>query len=371
MEAACVLVWELKAPSEAEKSIIIVVSDEEHQDGRAGADTAKQYVQKSLNYTRIERDGMIYTITLNPSLDRTLWIDRIRDDVSNRILEERSYAGGKSVDVSKALKNFQVDNVALGFVGGFAGRELEGRLLNDGIQCDFIRVSGETRTNIIIHESETGRQLAFNARGPEIRPSELMQLMEQIESLPCPEVVAIGGSLPPGVSTEIYRRMITIVKRCQARVFLDVDGLALKVGIKALPNIIKPNIHELSELVGHELKSMDEITAAAREICSQGVEIVLVSMGPEGILLVAEGKEYHAVPPNVKVVSTIGAGDSSVAGFIYGTATGKSLKECLVYAAAAGTANTVSTGTALCQKEDFDKILPMVKLDVLREGATG
>jgi 6-phosphofructokinase 2 len=319
-----------------------------------------------------KNNGMIYTITLNPSLDRTLWIDKIRDDVSNRILKERSYAGGKSIDVSKVLKNFQLDNVALGLVGGFAGRELEGRLLNDGIQSDFIRVSGETRTNIIIHERETGRQLAFNARGPEIRPSELIQLVEQIESLPCPEVVAIGGSLPPGVSPEIYRRLITLVKRCQqAKVVLDVDGEALKVGIKAWPNVIKPNIHELSELVGHELKSLEEISAAAREICSQGVEMVLVSMGPRGILLVAEGREYHAIPPNVEVKSTIGAGDSSVAGFIYGLASGKSLKECLVYAAAAGTATTVSQGTALCQREDFDKILPLVKLEVLREDSSG
>jgi 6-phosphofructokinase 2 len=312
---------------------------------------------------------MIYTITLNPSLDRTLWIDRIRDDVSNRILEEKSYAGGKSVDVSKVLKNLQVDNVALGLVGGFAGRELEGRLLNDGIQCDFVRVSGETRTNIIIHERETGRQLAFNARGPEIRPSELMQLMEQIETLHCPEVVAIGGSLPPGVSPEIYRKMITIMKRCHSRVILDVDGQALKVGIKAMPAVIKPNIHEMSELVGRELKGMEEVADAAREICSQGVEMVLVSMGPRGIMLVAEGREYHALTPEVKVSSTIGAGDSSVAGFIYGLVTGKSLKECLVYAAAAGTATTISEGTALCQKEDFDRILPQVKLEVLKDDA--
>ena len=127
-----------------------------------------------------------------------LWIQKVRDDVSNRILEEKSFAGGKSVDVSKVLKNLGVDNIALGFVGGFAGRELEGRLLNEGIQTDFVHVSGETRTNIIIHEKETGKQLAFNARGPEIRPSELMEFVELLERLPCSDLVAIGGSLPPG-----------------------------------------------------------------------------------------------------------------------------------------------------------------------------
>ncbi len=310
---------------------------------------------------------MIYTITLNPALDRTIWLDRIRDDVSNRILEEKSFAGGKSIDVTRVLKNFGIDNIALGFVGGFAGRELEGRLLNEGIQSEFVRVSGETRTNIIIHEKETGKQLAFNARGPDIRPSELMQLVEQIERLPCSEIVAIGGSLPPGVNPEIYRKIISLVKRCQTKVVLDVDGEALRQGIKAKPDVIKPNIHELSELVGRELQGLDEVVAAAREISRRGVQIVLVSMGAKGILLVSQGQEYMAVPPAVEVESTIGAGDSSVAGFITGLVQGKDLKECLVYAAAAGTATTLHQGTALSQKEDFDRLVSQVKLNVLSE----
>jgi 6-phosphofructokinase 2 len=310
---------------------------------------------------------MIYTVTLNPALDRTIWIDKIRDDVSNRILEEKSFAGGKSIDVSKVLKNFGIDNIALGFVGGFAGRELEGRLLNEGIQSDFVRVSGETRTNIIIHERDTGKQLILNARGPEIKPSELMQLIEQIEKLPCPEIVTIGGSLPPGVNPEIHRKIISLVKRCQARVVLDVDGEALRLGIKAKPNIIKPNIHELSELVGRELKDLNEIIVAAREINQQDVEMVLVSMGARGILLVANGQEYLAVPPSVKVEGTVGAGDSSVAGFISGLIQGKELKDCLAYAAASGTATTLRQGTALCQKDDFQSLVPQVKLTVLHD----
>ena len=310
---------------------------------------------------------MIYTITLNPALDRTLWIQKVRDDVSNRILEEKSFAGGKSVDVSKVLKNLGVDNIALGFVGGFAGRELEGRLLNEGIETDFVRVSGETRTNIIIHETGTGKQLAFNARGPEIKPDELMQFIEQLEKLPCGDVVAIGGSIPLGVSPEIYRKIISLVKKCQAKVVLDVDGEALRQGIKALPNVIKPNIHELSELAGRELKGLDDVVSAARSINQQGVEIVLVSMGAKGILLVSDGQQYLAVPPNVNVESTIGAGDSSVAGFVSGLVQGKDLKQCLIYAVAAGTATTLRQGTALCQKDDFERIVPQVKLSDLLE----
>lgn len=310
---------------------------------------------------------MIYTVTLNPALDRTIWISKVRDDVPNRILDEHSYAGGKSIDVSKVLKNLGVDSIALGFVGGFAGRELEGRLLNEGVQTDFIRVSGETRTNIIIHEKETGRQLAFNARGPQIRPSELMQLVEQIEALPCPEVVTIGGSLPPGVSSEICRKIIRLVKKCQARVVLDLDGQALKAGIKAKPDIIKPNIHELSELLGRKLNQLDEVVAAAREINREGVETVLVSMGPKGILLVSGDEGYLAVPPEVKVKNTIGAGDSAVAGFVFGLVCSKDPKEALKYAAAAGTATTMSQGTALCQKKDFLMVLPQIRLNSLAE----
>jgi 6-phosphofructokinase 2 len=310
---------------------------------------------------------MIYTITLNPALDRTLWIQKVRDDVSNRILEEKSFAGGKSVDVSKVLKNLGVDNIALGFVGGFAGRELEGRLLNEGIETDFVRVSGETRTNIIIHETDTGKQLAFNARGPEIKPDELMQFIEQLEKLPCGDVVAIGGSIPLGVSPEIYRKIISLVKKCQAKVVLDVDGEALRQGIKAHPNVIKPNIHELSELAGRELKGLDDVVTAARSINQQGVEIVLVSMGAKGILLVSDDQQYLAVPPNVNVESTIGAGDSSVAGFVFGLVQGKDLKQCLIYAVAAGTATTLRQGTALCQKDDFERIVPLVLLTDLLE----
>jgi len=308
---------------------------------------------------------MIYTITLNPALDRTLWVQKVKSDVSNRIIEERSFAGGKSVDVSKVLKNLGIDNIALGFVGGFAGRELEGRLLNEGIQTDFIHVSGETRTNIIIHERDTGAQLAFNARGPEIHPSEIMEFIELLQRLSCGDLVTIGGSLPRGVSPEIYRKIITIVKRCESAAVLDVDGEALRAGITARPDIIKPNIHELSELVGRELKGIDEITAAAREINRQGVRIVLVSMGARGILMVSEGKELLAVPPTVDVASTIGAGDSSVAGFVSGLVQKKKLELCLAYAAAAGTATTLHQGTALAQKEDFDRLVPHVQVTAL------
>jgi len=308
---------------------------------------------------------MIYTITLNPALDRTLWVKKTQSEDSNRIEREQRYAGGKGIDVSRVLTTLGISNKALGFVGGFAGEELEGRLLNAGVACDFIRISGETRTNIIINEMSTGNQLVFNAMGPEIKPYELMQMIHKIEKLEKPEMVVISGSLPPGVHPVIYQNIIEILKKRGAMVILDADGDALKVGIQSFPDVFKPNVYELSRLVNRELKGIDEIVTAASRIHEEGVEIVLVSMGARGIILIGEKEEYWAYPPEVEVENTIGAGDSAVAGFVYGLARGKNLKEALVYAVAAGTATTLMPGTALCKRDDFLKLVPAIKLDMI------
>jgi 6-phosphofructokinase 2 len=306
---------------------------------------------------------MIYTITFNPALDRTLSVEKIKPDQSNRVEREERYPGGKGIDVSRVLTMLGVDNKALGFIGGFTGEELEGLLLNEGVACDFTRIPGETRTNVIVNDQESGKQTVFNAKGPEIRPYELMQMIHKIEQLLLPETVVISGSLPPGVHPQIYRKIIEMVKGRGARVILDTDGEALKIGIQGFPDIIKPNIHELSRLVGKELDEMNEVVRAAQEIHEQGVRYVLVSLGAKGILMVGSHGRYLASPPKVKVVNTIGAGDSAVAGFLYGLSQTSSEQEALTFAVAAGTATTLRPGTALCRKEDLQELLSRVKVD--------
>lgn len=308
---------------------------------------------------------MIYTITLNPALDQTVWVEKIQPDDTNRIEKEQKYAGGKGIDVSRVLTTLGVINKALGFVGGFEGEELEGRLLNEGITCDFIRTSGETRVNIIINDISTGRQILLSDKGPEIKPNELMQMIHKVQKLEKPEIVIISGSLPTGVHPEIYRKIIEIAKGRGAKVILDTDGDALKAGIQGFPDVIKPNVHELSRLVDVELKGIDRIISAAKDVHKQGIGVVLVSMGAMGILLVGEKEQHLASPPKAEVKNTIGAGDSAVAGFVYGLVRGKTLKEALVYAVAAGTATTLRPGTALCQKDDFLKLIPEITLKTI------
>lgn len=299
---------------------------------------------------------MIYTITLNPALDRTLWVKTINPDDCNRIENEQLYAAGKGIDVSKVLTKFGVNNKALGFVGGFAGEELEGLLINEGIACDFVRISGRTRTNIIVNDLGAGTQTLFNAKGPTITAYELMQIIHKIENLTDPAFVVISGSLPMGVNPEIYRKIVEIVQGKGAKTILDTDGEALVVGLKGLPTIIKPNIHELSRLTGRTLEGLESVIGAAHEVRERGIAVVLVSMGEKGLLLVSDDGQYLVRPPTVEVKNKIGAGDSAVAGFVYGLSTGNDPIHSLTYAVAAGTATILQSGTALCTPHDFYRL---------------
>jgi 6-phosphofructokinase 2 len=293
---------------------------------------------------------MVQTVTLNPALDRTLWVENIRPDDTNRIVREDRYAGGKGIDVSRVLTTLGIESKALGFVGGFTGDELEGRLLNEGIACDFVRIAGETRTNIVVNDKQAENQMVFSAGGPEIQPYELMQLMRKIEGLKQPDVVAISGSLPRNINPEIYRRIIELARDKGARVVLDTDGEALSMGVRACPDII-------TRLVGQALESVEDILRAARCVQQGGVATVLVSMGPRGMLWVGRDGAYRAMPPKVEVVNTIGAGDSSVAGYVYGLVRGLEPPKALACAVAAGTATVMRPGTALCREEDFRELL--------------
>lgn len=308
---------------------------------------------------------MIYTVTLNPALDRTLHVESLTPGQSTRIQREARYAGGKGIDVSRALREMGSDNVALGLVGGFDGKELEGRLLLDGVACRFSRIANETRTNIIIHDESSGTESALLARGPEVQPSELMDFLDALEKLPDMTFLVISGSLPPGLTPEVYSRIIAIGNQRGARVALDTAGEALRQGIRARPAVIKPNRSELAELAGSE---MNDVAAIGRYCAGllDWVANVLVSMGADGIVMVTRGRVLHARPPKVAVKSTVGAGDCAVAGFVRGMEVGEPAVDALRRAVASGTAATLNPGTGLCRCADIDALLPQVAIEEVR-----
>ena len=304
---------------------------------------------------------MIYTVTLNPALDRTLYVESLVPGQSTRIRREARYAGGKGIDVSRALREMGSNNTALGLVGGFDGKELEGRLLLDGVACRFTRIANETRTNIIIQDEPTGAETALLARGPEVQPSELMDFLEVLGKLPDMSFLVVSGSLPPGLTPEVYARIITIGGERGARVVLDTTGDALRQGIHARPAVIKPNRLELAELAGKELADVQAISDYCTGLLGW-VETVLVSMGADGIVMVTRDRVLHARPPKVAVKSTVGAGDCAVAGFVHGLAVGEPVADALRRAVASGSAATLNAGTGLCRCADIDEILPQVTI---------
>lgn len=286
-------------------------------------------------------------------------------------MKVNEHAGGGGIDVSRALFNLGIRNIAMGFIGGRTGNELKNQLEASGIICQFTNIKGETRTNIIINEMCTKKQKLFCAHGPRIEEDELEDLRNAVENLKDPEIVIIAGSLPQEVSTKFYKEIIKIVKGTKAIVILDMDGDALHAGISYEPNIIKLNIHELQQYVWRNLNSIEEVLKCARFVNRCGAKIVLVSMGEEGILLVSDGMEYLAVPPEIKEPeNTVGAGDSAVAGFIYGLINCKDLKESLRCATAAGTASTLNFSTSLCEKKKFEELISQISLYVISDSKT-
>lgn len=311
---------------------------------------------------------MIYTVTLNPALDRTIWIDKFQFDDTCRIVSEERYPGGKGVDVSRIIKTLGGESVALGFIGGFDGLEFQGRLLNEGIPHDFIRIGGETRTNIIIHAENTDHELKVNAAGPEIKPEELGMLIEKIKKLrPAPSFAVISGSIPPGLSKGIYRQMTLAFESLGAKVVLDADGESLEKGLPATPFMIKPNTHELRRVIGREFESKSDMIKQARTLINEELEIVVVSAGPDGVYVVLKDGGFHVTTPDIPVKNSVGAGDSLIGGIVYELDRGGSLEDAVVLGVACGTATAMSEGTAQGTKEDIDMVLPDIGVKELPE----
>lgn len=260
---------------------------------------------------------MIYTVTFNPSLDYVIQVDKLVPGEINRTTHEAVYPGGKGNNVSVILSNLGHSSKALGFTAGFTGEALENMLKEFGCDTAFIRLpEGSTRINVKIN---AGEETEINGQGPVITEEAQSALFEQLDALKEEDILVLAGSIPNTLPSDIYER---ILEHLQGRgIHFVVDAtkdLLLKV-LKYHPFLIKPNNHELGEMFGVTLKTRDEIVAYAKKLQEMGAENVLVSMAGDGaILLTEEGVIYEAKPPKGKVLNSVGAGDSMVAGFLTG-----------------------------------------------------
>jgi len=290
----------------------------------------------------------IYTLTLNPAVDRELTVKSIEYDCVLRASEWRVDYGGKGFNVSRMLKSLGANSVAIGFAGGKSGEILKDGLETLGIGTDFVWVSGETRTNVSIVNGDHSHYIKVNEPGPTITASEQGILLDNIKALSKPgDWWVLAGSLPPGVPANIYEKIIDIIKEANGKVILDTSGNPLVHGCQAGPYLVKPNDIELQNLTGMPTENMAEVLEAAQSLLSQGVSSTLISMGKRGALLLTEQGAWVITSPKVEERNPIGAGDSLVGGLVWGLWKGLEIKEAARWGVACGAAAASLSGTAV------------------------
>lgn len=309
---------------------------------------------------------MISTITLNPSLDKTIHITKLIPNDTNRVIKVEIDAGGKGINCSRMLKQLGAKTKIVTFLSGHNGSYIKLVLNNEGINYDHIETKRPTRTTTAIEESGDNPPTTFNEKGGPIEHSELVNFMEKVKDASRESsYIVVGGSIPMGITVDIYKALIQIAATSGAKAVLDADGEALVEGIRAKPFMVKPNLDEAERLLGEKFESRSDVGRAALKIQSMGVELVIISLGKQGAIAAYNGKIYDAVSPKVKTLSTVGSGDSLNAGVLFGLEQNLPFEECLKLGCACGAATAMSSGTEIGSKEHVDKLVEKIKVTIL------
>lgn len=307
-----------------------------------------------MTWVRVYSKNMIATVTLNPSLDRLLEIDQLSADDANRVHLEKHYPAGKGIDGSRVIHELGGETVAFGLVGGNNGLEVKLRLADEGVESELITIPGETRVNILLYERSTSKQYLINAKGPEANDGVLEQVLARVKNR-APQALIVAGSIPAGMRKDAYARIVRGLP--ETRVFVDADGDALAAAIEARPWAIKPNKHEAGRILGREIETEADALTAVHELAERGIAHVILSMGRAGALLGTGGKVWKGIPPTVKTVSAVGAGDSMVATYTLRLMGGDDPPDAFQWALAAGAATALTPGTELCHRADVERLV--------------
>ena len=310
------------------------------------------------------RNHKVVTVTLNPAVDKTMIVFRLSVGATNRAEIERIDPGGKGVNVAKALKQFGCPVVATGFLAGNNGRLIAEGLAARGIATDFVQVPGETRVNLKIKDPQSRTETEINEPGFHVGAEYIKQLEEKLEDYAnhCAAVV-LSGSLPPGVPAGIYARLAEIAGGGGAKVILDTNGDALRSGIAAGPDLIKPNRIELEGLLGTKLENETQLVEAARQTLALGIPRVVISLGPDGALAASADQLWRARCPSLQVASSVGAGDAMVAALIYSLLNNLPEDEALRLATAAGSASASLSGSSVADLKLIQEFLPRIEME--------
>lgn len=314
----------------------------------------------------------ITAVALNPAIDRTLTVPGFAAGQTNRVASIRVDPGGKGINVARVAKALGASVQVIGFLGQTNGNLITEHLAAQGIPAALLAVAGETRVNMKIIDPDTGALTEVNDPGFAVDATQTAALIEMVsERLAETAVLVLTGSLPTGVPAGIYRDLVKLAAAQGIPTILDADGEALTLALSAGPDLIKPNRAEAERLLGRSLPAPQDLFGAAAELLALGAKAVVISGGEEGAAMVTGSEAWWATPPAIEAGSTVGAGDSMVAGLAVAIARGSAPADALRLATAAGAATASLPGTQTCTWPDVEPLLPHVALTPIREGEGG
>ena len=303
----------------------------------------------------------ILTITFNPAIDKSTSITELLPEKKLKCTQPKFEPGGGGINVARAIKRLGGNATALFFSGGYSGQFFNQLLKEEQITILPIDIKGHTRENLIVYDQSSGNQYRFGMPGPFIEKDEWKDLIDELKKTTGFKYIVVSGSLPEGASIDILSQIGKVAAEKDIKFIVDTSGPALAEAIKEKVFLIKPNLNELASLAGMEDIKSENAGITAQELIRTGkCDNIIVSMGPKGALLVTEKEITHFAPPTIKPLSTVGAGDSMVAGIVYSLHQGKEMKESVHFGVACGTAATMNPGTELCHLTDVLSLIEKI-----------
>ena len=299
---------------------------------------------------------MIYTVTFSPALDYIVDLDKLDVGAINRTKKETMLPGGKGINVSIVLSNLNTKSVAMGFVGGFIGKYIENEMEKHNIKTDFVHLNGNTRINIKIKGMV---ETAINGQGPKVNDENIEELINKLTKLTSKDVLVISGAIPNTLPSDTYERILERIKNQNVQLIIDTTKETLLKTLPYHPVLVKPNKEELEELFSIKINSDEELVNNAKKLIELGAQNVIVSLGGDGALLVKQNGEYKITrSPKGKVINTVGAGDSLVAGFIDEYYRSGDINKAFKRGIACGSASAFSENLATLEKvEELEKLI--------------
>jgi 6-phosphofructokinase 2 len=299
---------------------------------------------------------------MNPAIDQSSQTEIVTDEKKLHCEDPKYEPGGGGINVSRALHILEGSSLALFPAGGMTGNLLQYLLNQEQLQYKVISIQDTTRINMSILESSTGKQYRFNMPGAHLTEEEQRHCLDTIEeAITDAEYLVASGSLPPGVSDEYYGKIAALAKKCECRFIADTSGNALRKVLDQGVYLIKPNLREFTDIIGKDIESEEQIIADAKDLVQRNnIDVLVLSLGAAGVLMVSEEEQYHFYSPITPIKSRVGAGDSMLAGMTLRLSQGADNKEAVQYGIAAGAAAVMTPGTELCRKEDTDRLFQTI-----------